>query len=185
MPKLSKSLPKYRKHKASGQAVVTIAGRDHYLGPHGTAASKREYDRRIAEYLATGRRGVIEDETQIRVIEVLAAYWKFAQGYYVKNGKPTSEVDALRLVIGDCKKLYADLPAESFGPLALKAVRQRWIDRGQSRPTVNKNMRRLTRIFRWAVAEEMVPGSVIHSLTAVPGLKRGRCDLPEPKPIDP
>ncbi|MEO9932647.1 tyrosine-type recombinase/integrase [Rhodopirellula bahusiensis] len=185
MPKLSKSLPKYRKHKASGQAVVTIAGRDHYLGPHGTAASKREYDRRIAEYLATGRRGVIEDETQIRVIEVLAAYWKFAKGYYVKNGKPTSEVDALRLVIGDCKKLYADLPAESFGPLALKAVRQRWIDRGQSRPTVNKNMRRLTRIFRWAVAEEMVPGSVIHSLTAVPGLKRGRCDLPEPKPIDP
>ncbi|MEP0061144.1 MAG: site-specific integrase, partial [Rhodopirellula bahusiensis] len=93
MPKLSKSLPKYRKHKASGQAVVTIAGRDHYLGPHGTAASKREYDRRIAEYLATGRRGVIEDETQIRVIEVLAAYWKFAKGYYVKNGKPTSEVD--------------------------------------------------------------------------------------------
>ncbi len=33
MPALSKSLPKYRKHRASGQAVVTIAGVDHYLGP--------------------------------------------------------------------------------------------------------------------------------------------------------
>jgi hypothetical protein len=31
------SFPKYRKHKASGQAVVTLAGRDHYLGPRGTA----------------------------------------------------------------------------------------------------------------------------------------------------
>ena len=32
--------PKYRKHRASGQAVVTLNGRDIYLGPHGTKASK-------------------------------------------------------------------------------------------------------------------------------------------------
>ena len=44
MPKLINSLPKYRKHRASGQAVVTLNGRDHYLGPHGTKANKREYD---------------------------------------------------------------------------------------------------------------------------------------------
>jgi hypothetical protein len=31
MPKLTKAVPKYRKHRASGQAVVTIAGQDHYL----------------------------------------------------------------------------------------------------------------------------------------------------------
>ena len=36
MPRLVRTLPKYRKHKASGQAVVTLNGRDHYLGPHGT-----------------------------------------------------------------------------------------------------------------------------------------------------
>ena len=33
MPRLTKSLPKYRKHRASGQAVVTLDGKDHYLGP--------------------------------------------------------------------------------------------------------------------------------------------------------
>jgi hypothetical protein len=33
MPRLIHAPPKYRKHKASGQAVVTINGRDHYLGP--------------------------------------------------------------------------------------------------------------------------------------------------------
>ena len=45
MPKLTSSLPKYRKHRASGQAIVTIGRKDFYLGPHGTKASKREYDR--------------------------------------------------------------------------------------------------------------------------------------------
>jgi len=44
MPCLSPGmLPKYRKHRATGQAIVTLAGRDHYLGPHGTVASKLEY----------------------------------------------------------------------------------------------------------------------------------------------
>ena len=45
MPRLTDRDPTFRHHKASGQAVVTLAGQDAYLGPHGTAASRREYDR--------------------------------------------------------------------------------------------------------------------------------------------
>jgi hypothetical protein len=37
MPRLIRTLPKYRKHKASGQAIVTLCGRD-YLGPQCTKA---------------------------------------------------------------------------------------------------------------------------------------------------
>ncbi len=33
MPQLTKSIPKYRKHRASGQAIVTLSGKDFYLGP--------------------------------------------------------------------------------------------------------------------------------------------------------
>ena len=40
MPRYVNAVPKYRKHRASGQAIVTIHGRDHYLGPHGTKASR-------------------------------------------------------------------------------------------------------------------------------------------------
>ncbi len=41
MPRIAAdSAPKYRRHKASGQAIVTLSGHDHYLGPHGTAASR-------------------------------------------------------------------------------------------------------------------------------------------------
>jgi hypothetical protein len=45
MPKLTKSLSKYRKHKASGQAIVTLDGKDFYLGPYNSSRSHREYDR--------------------------------------------------------------------------------------------------------------------------------------------
>ena len=55
MPWSKDRIPEYRKHRASGQALVTINGRDLYLGPHGTKASKVEYDRLVCEWLASGR----------------------------------------------------------------------------------------------------------------------------------
>ncbi|WP_164103544.1 tyrosine-type recombinase/integrase [Candidatus Laterigemmans baculatus] len=178
--------PSYRLHKPTGRAVVTIGDRDIYIGEYGTEDSRRQYGLLLAgETAPKAKRDPEPSEQAITVVEVLAAFWNHAQSYYVKNGEPTNELDALRLVIRDARTLYGREPAESFGPKKLKAVRQLWIDRGQARPTVNKNQRRLTRIFRWAVAEELIPGAVLHSLTAVPGLKKGRCDLPEPPPIQP
>jgi hypothetical protein len=41
--------------KGSGQAVVTLDGRDFYLGPSGSVASRAEYDRLIGEWMANGR----------------------------------------------------------------------------------------------------------------------------------
>ena len=95
MPKLSNSVPKYRKHRASGQAVVTLNGRDIYLGPHGTKASKREYDRLTSEWLANGRGLPPGQASDLTVAELLLRYWQYAQGYYRKNGEPTSEISAL------------------------------------------------------------------------------------------
>ena len=46
--------PSYRHHRASGQAVVTLSGRDIYLGPHGTKFSRDNYDRVVGEWLAAG-----------------------------------------------------------------------------------------------------------------------------------
>lgn len=56
MPKPADYIPKYRKHKQSGQAIVTLDGKDFLLGPHETKASRMEYDRRILEWIANGRR---------------------------------------------------------------------------------------------------------------------------------
>ncbi len=43
MPRLTKKIPSYRLHKRSGQAVVTLNGRDHYLGEHNSQGSKDVY----------------------------------------------------------------------------------------------------------------------------------------------
>ena len=40
MPKLNGRVPKYRLHKNSSQAVVTLNGNDHYLGAYNSAASR-------------------------------------------------------------------------------------------------------------------------------------------------
>ncbi len=54
-------VPTYRKHRQSGQAVVTLpdglGGRkDVLLGKHGTKQSRMEYARVITEWEAAGRR---------------------------------------------------------------------------------------------------------------------------------
>lgn len=46
-------------------------------------------------------------------------------------------------------------------------------------------MARVTRLFRWAVAEELVPPAVLQSLSSVPGLLRGRSNAKETVPIGP
>ena len=59
MPKSSSlRVPSYRRHKPTSQAVVTINGRDIYLGKWNTAASKAEYDRLQADMEASGHGGV-------------------------------------------------------------------------------------------------------------------------------
>ncbi len=50
---MSQRIPKYRHHKPSGLAVVTINGRDFDLGPHGTEESKAEYDRLVHDVLGS------------------------------------------------------------------------------------------------------------------------------------
>jgi len=55
MPRLTAKTPAYRLHRASGQALVTIAGNDNYLGPWKSRASRIEYDPLVGEWLASGQ----------------------------------------------------------------------------------------------------------------------------------
>lgn len=186
MPRLKNAVPKYRRHKASGQAVVSIGGKDHYLGPHGTQASKDAYDRIIGEWLASGRLDAAFNGG--RVVTVRQVLWGFrvwCEEYYRKNGKQTTEVDDYRRVIKAVRESYGETPAAEFGPLALKAVRQQWIDKGMARSTINRHQRRVVRMFKWAAAEEMISPSVWQALSSVEGLRKGRTVAPEAKPVPP
>ena len=187
MPKLTHQIPRYRRHKASGQAVVTLNGRDVYLGPHGATASKAEYDRVIAEWMASGRQQPSLDgpDLTLAVTEVIAAYWRHAATYYRKNGQPTDEQYGIRAAMRPLKKLYGRTPVSEFGPLALKTVRQAMIQSGHSRKYINDNINRIKRMFKWAVAEELVPSTVYHALQSLDGLRFGRSAAREPRPVSP
>jgi hypothetical protein len=51
-------VPGYGLHKASGQAVVRLNGKDHYLGKHGSDESQARYEVLIATWLQNGRQPV-------------------------------------------------------------------------------------------------------------------------------
>lgn len=186
------AVPSYRKHRQSGQAIVTLTdglgGRhDLLLGRHGTAASRQEYARVIAEWEANGRclPQRIAGLADITVNELILAYWRYAEGYYLKNGEPTTQLERVKQSLKPVKELYGRTLAKDFGPLALKAVRQKMVEAGWVRRYINSCTGCVKRAFKWAVENELVPPSVYHGLQAVAGLKRGRCEAAEGKPVRP
>ena len=122
MPELSPDkLPAYRKHRASGQAIVTLNGVDHYLGPHGTKASKLEYDRLIGEWITRGRTPEV-DTNDVTVVELLAAFRRHAIKHYRKDGRPTGELANIDYAIKTLKTFYGRELVGHFGPLKLQAI---------------------------------------------------------------
>jgi integrase len=201
MPKLSADrLPAYCHHKQSGQATVTLDGRDICLGKHGTAESRAKYNRLIGEWQANGR-SLPSHDKDLMVVEVVDRFWTYAQSYYVyADGTPTSEQDTIRQAIRPLNLMYGRTPAAEFGPLALKGLRAQMTKpsvvenaktgkveqrRGWSRSFTNKQISRIKHVFQWAVGEQLIPPSVHHALMAVEGLRRGRSDARETEPVKP
>ena len=149
MPKRTASFPQYCRHKASGQAVVTLCGTDIYLGPWGTKSSRLEYDRVVGEWVQNGRRLGRGNSCDLAVVEVANAFRKHADAYYVKNGQRTREAEIItEVIVRFVQPLYGRTPAVDFGPCDLKAIRQQMIEAGHTRGVINKNVDRIRRMFR-------------------------------------
>lgn len=166
--------------------MVTLNGKDHYLGRWNTKASRAEYDRLTGEWLAGGRHLLPGDkEAGLTIAELVLRYWKFARTYYRKDGRPTGAISGIRVALRILRKTYGDAAVADFGPLALKALRTKMVNLGQSRRYVNDNIDWIRRVFRWGVAEQLVPPRVYQALRALPGLRRGRTEAREAPPVRP
>jgi integrase len=215
--------PSYRLHKQSGQAVVTLPDglggrRDVLLGKYDTPESRQEYRRVLLEWETAGRRlppkPAAPQQSGLTINELLLAYYRFAESYYVKDGKPTSEVAAIRAALRFVKRLYGHTPVAEFSPRCLKAVRQAMIEHpitvrvkvktvdpetgeerveerekvlrnGLARKCVNKQIGRIKRLFAWGVEEELVPVAVHQALPCVPGLKKDKGSAREKPRVKP
>lgn len=141
---------------------------------------------RLVLEIATSPTGVVGENRRVAVAEVLAAFLDRAESYYVDaEGKQTKEVNVLKYAIKPVRELYAELPAVEFGPLALKAVRQKLIDSGLCRSLINRRIDAVKRAFKWATAEELVPVSVYESLRTLAGLRQRRTSAREAEPVGP
>jgi hypothetical protein len=181
-----KHIPAYRLHKQCGQAIVTLSDslgkrRDVLLGRFGTAESRKEYTRLLAEWEANGRCLPSSVATwDITVNELILAYWKHARVYYgwvenPKRGDRASVRDALRVL----RRSYGHTIAREFGPLALKACRARMIQKDWARTYINFQVDRIRRMFRWAVEHELLPSCVYDDLAKVASLRKGKCKARE------
>ncbi len=190
MPRKNGHVPSYRLHKPSGQARVIINREHVYLGKFGSAESRERYARLIAELAASHSKPaatndpVVSNEP-ISVNAAVLAYWNFVKAHYVKDGKTTREADNIRDALRPLRQLYGSTPAAEFGPKKLKAVRQKMIENGLCRRVINNRVGRIKRMFKWAVADELVPSSVYHGLQAVTGLAYGRTAARETEPVKP
>lgn len=179
-------VPSYRHHKPSGKAVVTLNGRDFYLGQWQSAESKTEYDRRIAEWIANGRMLPYEDQvSDLTIAELCIGFLRHAASYYANDGETTSEYTCLQEAIRPLHELYSLTAVKNFGPLSLKAVRQRMVDKGWCRQHINRQVNRLRRVFKWGVENEVISASVLHALKDVAPLKQGHTSAREAEPIKP
>lgn len=184
------TIPAYRLHRASGRAIVTIAGEVHYLGKHDSAESKSAYQKMIGEWLARGRQQPTTSRG-LTISEVIAGFYVYAQGYY-HNAK---SINSFKLALGTLREAYGPEPAAAFDTFHLRAYRETLLNKflperfgvgiRYSRNHINSCVLRLLAVFKWAEGMNMVPGGTYAALKLVPLLKKNRSQARETEPVPP
>ena len=176
-----KQLPKYCRHKASGQAYVRIAGDMHYLGKHGSDVSRREYDRIMGEYIANGRQAFRHPD-EILVESLIVRYLDYVDKVLnLSKGRKGIVMNVLRCL----NDLYGKQPVAAFGPTALKTLRQQWVEKNLGLDTINNYIGTIKQVFDWGACEEIIPADVANVLRVVKPLQKGRTTAVEYADIEP
>jgi hypothetical protein len=63
----------------------------------------------------------------------------------------------IELAVRSLRQLYGETAAQDFGPLGLRAVRQEFIEMDPCRNEINRRVRLIVWMFKWAVSNQMVP----------------------------
>ena len=207
MPRPKAKAPARRFH-LSGNSVVTLCGRDIYLGPHDSPESIARYAVLIGIYQANGL--ALPDDFDPASLDVQAAILlgqlspqvactdqskqpklvrhitaAYRAHIAVKFAESPSEIARLTSICDDIDKNDGDVPAAEYGPLRLQAQRQRWIDSGKARVYCNRLTNSIKRIWKYAVSQELIESSCWERLRSVESLRIGQTTAHEKDPIGP
>ena len=142
MPKTARIHPLFRSiagTRRPARQLLPLPVRISILGSTARQRSRQKYDQLLKEYLAAGKR-LPDNSSPLTVTELILFFWKYAKGYYQKNGKPTSELGEYKCSLQVVRQLYSWTAAAEFGPKQLKTVREEFIKADLARKTVNKRV---------------------------------------------
>ncbi len=196
--------PTLRYH-LSGQSVVTLDGKDYYLGKHDSPESLARYAVLIGIYQANGlklpydfdaelldaKAAILtprapqpthQAEQVLLVRHVTASYRTLIVTKYPHN---PAELHRLGRICDETDTYEGDRRADDYGPLALQRQRQRWVAAGNSRVYCNRLTNAVVRMFKFAVSQELVKPETWQRLQSVEPLRIGQTPAPETEPRRP
>ena len=154
------------------------------MGQYNSPESQEKYARLIAEHFRAGIPSAPSadvDKADLTIVEIAAMYWtQHVRTYHTRNGQLTERHYHVRLALRPLCDLYGRTLAREFGPKKLKVVREAMIsqrirERGTvSRSYINDHIGIIKRLFRWAVAEELIPVAVHQALETVESIHKNR-----------
>lgn len=202
-PRLFHRPPKYRLHKSTNQAVVSLNGKVQQLGPYGSEQNHRRYRQVLDEWQAIRHQqqqqpkpalspheliaATITPESlrqkwkqglPVSVYELILVYLRHAKEYYRKNGKITREAELIEEVLLPLGAKHGRDSVDKFGPVDLDNFRDDLISEFDwSRKHINKQIVRLIAMFKWGAKKEICAAEVHSQLATLGGLKKVELQL--------
>lgn len=173
------SIPKLSFHRPTSRFYVWQNGKRIYLG-RGTNPDKPSLE--ILARYQEAVRCILSDEPAkpdtvpetLTIVELTAQYFDYA-----KTIHQTGELRGIKSALNHFVRCCGLVEAAKFGPLKLGSFQQYLVGVGHTRQGINKTVKRIRRIFTWAVSVELLPPSIPQALACLPALKRGRTTAPE------
>jgi hypothetical protein len=159
-----------------------------FLGEFGSIEAAERYARFAAEWRANGGYAQPAAGKMFYVACLIERFLDWATTYYRKGNRPTSEVSAFASAVLPVNELHGAVPVEEFTSDRLRVVQNAFVEKGLARKTVNAYVRRIVRVFRWAVGRSLFPAAIADALSHVEPLKRGRTtprEVPKRRSVHP
>ena len=193
--------PSYRKKSGRSIAIVALVDahtgqrREYPLGQHNSPESREAYYLLIAQWEADGRRlpeindGQRGGKTAATIDDICFEYWQ-----HIKGHSTPEELMKTRSMIRVICQYHGSQPAAEFGPRSLSDLIKPMADgdlntdpprKPWKRIYINQQLGRIKRMFKWAVARELVPASSHHGLIAVENVRKGTTGVGEGEKVRP
>lgn len=152
--------PKIGEH-STGQARVTLNGRVHYLGKHGTPESMQRYTALIGEWERRGRAPI--QAAACEVSEMLKAYDDSPRADLARQAGRATRIETLKSV----ETMWRGRWTDTLRPSDLDMMQTHFQAIYPKSPTsVAKRMRHVLDVVRFAGSKDMMPAPALAELLA-------------------